>query len=170
MTRGRVATRVPVFVSEPPFTGEGPSSSPSVLRYQVSSSLWQAINLSVGLWTGAVSNVSESGRGLIHTQSGSLVLADVAFQIEVFELGSVVSAWPWAFSEAKMLRNSINSPRPHWKWRRCHFGRLLIVVLHQYLGTLDGPGCLWIWGIRYDWSGDCYRLSPKDNPLLLVNS
>ena len=47
-----------------------------------------------------------------------------------------------------------------------HTGVDLIFILDYLLGTLPTPGCLWIWGTRYERSGDFYLERPKVFPFV----
>jgi len=43
----------------------------------------------------------------------------------------------------------------------------LMLILIKYIITLPGPGIFWSCGIRYDLSGELYRLRPKLFPFYL---
>ena len=47
-----------------------------------------------------------------------------------------------------------------------HTGVDLILILDYLLGTLPTPGCLWIWGTRYERSGDFYLERPNVFPFV----
>jgi len=145
------------------------SSSSLMLRNNIAGRWRKRIKISIWSWCWSIFDCWKSRRGQSNSKFRPLIFTNFCYWFSAVKFNSFICSRAGTLSMWKVLINNIDSL---WSYGigRCSSSWFFILVLHRNIYTASGPGCLWIWGIKYDLSGDSYRLRPKVNPFNLVYS
>ena len=160
----------PVLTSKPGLSIKYSASSSSVSWEHISSACYSSILIGV---------LSRAGRRFYLRKSGKFAINCAKFGVRVFtnprsacisfEINWLIFSWTWCVISHFGLINHVNSLGTKGVLL-LHASLHLVLILCNNSLTLPGPGLRWIWGIRYDLSGDLSLEQPKLTPLVTYGS
>ena len=158
--------RSPLLSCKPGLSVENPSSFRCVSRQGKPITISSSILTFISSWTRRLLYDRKSFP--IWFNSSILrvsIFADTMFPCIVLEIIRLVCTWTRSIIPHIILLDDINCFAMKWILLR-HSSFYLILILNRKICTFPTPGCLWIWGTKYDLSGDFSLAVPKDDPLV----